>query len=113
MSPVPDSATSGYALVSEGLATAMEELTMNAGLFEARPRSRELIYVLLAQRGARATGDLMMHANEWTLEQAVKHAVFALRRRHREFVREEVAHTVGSPSEVDEELRHLIAVISS
>lgn len=60
---------------NEGLATAMEELMMQAGLFEERPRSRELIYVLLAQRGARAMGDLMMHANEWTLEQAVKYAV--------------------------------------
>lgn len=60
---------------SEGLATAMEELMMHAGLFDARPRSRELIYILLAQRGARAMGDLMMHANRWALEQAVKHAV--------------------------------------
>ena len=59
---------------NEGLATAMEELMMQAGLFEGRPRSRELIYVLLAQRGARAMGDLMMHANEWTLERAVKYA---------------------------------------
>jgi hypothetical protein len=60
---------------NEGLATAMEELMMQAGLFEGRPRSRELIYILLAQRGARAMGDLMMHANEWTLEEAVKYAV--------------------------------------
>jgi uncharacterized protein (DUF885 family) len=60
---------------NEGLATAMEEMMMHAGLFEAKPRSRELIYILLAQRGARAMGDLMMHANEWTLEQAVKYAV--------------------------------------
>lgn len=60
---------------NEGLATAMEEMMMHAGLFDAKPRSRELIYILLAQRGARALGDLMMHANEWTLEQAVKFAV--------------------------------------
>lgn len=60
---------------SEGLATAMEELMMQAGLFDERPRSRELIHILLAQRGARAMGDLMMHANQWTLDQAVKFAV--------------------------------------
>lgn len=60
---------------SEGLATGMEEMMMHAGLFDARPRSRELIWVLLAQRAARAMGDLMMHANQWSLEQAARFAV--------------------------------------
>lgn len=55
---------------TEGLATAWEELMMHAGLFDGRPRSRELIYILVAQRAARALGDLRMHANEQTLEQA-------------------------------------------
>ena len=36
---------------------------MQAGMFDARPRSRELVYILLAQRAARALGDLHMHAN--------------------------------------------------
>jgi len=70
---------------AEGFATAMEELMMNAGLFDASPRSRELIYVLLAQRGARAMGDLMMHANRWSLDQAVK---FATSRTPRGWLRE-------------------------
>ena len=48
---------------------------MHAGLLDGRPRSRELIWVLLAQRAARALGDLMMHANQWSLEDAVKFAV--------------------------------------
>lgn len=59
---------------TEGFATAMEELMMHAGLFEARPRSRELIYILLAQRAARALGDLRMHANELTLDEAARFA---------------------------------------
>lgn len=45
-------------------------------------------------------------------EVAVTSAAFALRRRQSQLVREEVAHTVRHPDEVDEELRHLIAVIS-
>ena len=57
---------------TEGFATAMEELMMNAGMCDARPRSRELIYVLLAQRGARALGDLHMHANTRSLEDAAR-----------------------------------------
>jgi hypothetical protein len=55
---------------TEGHATGWEEMMLNAGMFDARPRSRELIYVLLAQRAARAQGDLRMHARETTLEDA-------------------------------------------
>ncbi len=56
---------------AEGMATAMEEMMMHMGLFAARPRSRELIWILLAQRAARALGDLRMHANEFTMQEAV------------------------------------------
>jgi uncharacterized protein (DUF885 family) len=59
---------------TEGHATGWEEMMLQAGMFDARPRSRELIYVLLAQRAARALGDLRMHANEFTLEQAAAFA---------------------------------------
>ncbi|MCA1562223.1 MAG: DUF885 domain-containing protein [Acidobacteria bacterium] len=59
---------------TEGHATGWEEMMLQAGMFHARPRSRELIYVLLAQRAARALGDLRMHANEITLEQAAEFA---------------------------------------
>jgi hypothetical protein len=53
---------------TEGLATGWEEWMMAAGLFDASPRSRELIQILIIQRAARALGDLRMHANEATLE---------------------------------------------
>jgi hypothetical protein len=59
---------------TEGLATGWEEMMLQAGMFDARPRSRELIYVLLAERAARALGDLKMHANQFTLEQAARFA---------------------------------------
>jgi uncharacterized protein (DUF885 family) len=55
---------------TEGHATGWEELMMQAGMFDARPRTRELLYILLAERAARALGDLRMHSNESTLEQA-------------------------------------------
>ena len=57
---------------TEGHATAMEELMMQAGMFDARPRSRELIYILVAERAARALGDLRMVSGEFTLEQAAE-----------------------------------------
>ncbi len=45
-------------------------------------------------------------------ESAVKSAAHRFRQRYGELVREEVAHTVESPADVDEELRHLISTIS-
>ena len=59
---------------TEGFATAWEEVMMQAGMFDARPRTRELIYILLAERAARALGDLRMTSNEYTLEQASEFA---------------------------------------
>jgi RNA polymerase sigma-70 factor (ECF subfamily) len=44
-------------------------------------------------------------------EGAVKAAVHRLRQRYRQLLRDEIAHTVAGPAEVEEELRHLIAVL--
>jgi hypothetical protein len=55
---------------TEGFATAMEEMMMEAGFLDAHPRAKELIYILVAQRAARALGDLMMHANQLTIDEA-------------------------------------------
>ncbi len=55
---------------AEGLATGMEEMMMRAGLFKDSPRSRELIWILLAQRAARALGGLLQHGGEWNIEEA-------------------------------------------
>jgi RNA polymerase sigma factor (sigma-70 family) len=46
-------------------------------------------------------------------EGAVKVAVHRLRGRYRELLREEIAKTVATPGEVDEELQHLIAVLTA
>jgi uncharacterized protein (DUF885 family) len=57
---------------TEGFATAMEELMMHEGLFDERPRSRELIWILVAQRAARALGELHMHGDDLPLADAAK-----------------------------------------
>jgi RNA polymerase sigma-70 factor (ECF subfamily) len=51
-------------------------------------------------------------ARQGMTEGAVKVAAHRLRQRYGELLREEVARTVSSPAEVDEELRHLVAVIA-
>jgi hypothetical protein len=60
---------------TEGFATAMEEMMTTAGFLDSHPRGRELIYILVAQRAARALGDLMMHANRNDIDEAGQFAV--------------------------------------
>ena len=55
---------------NEGTATGVEEMFMHAGLYDDSPRSRELVWVLLAQRAARGLGSLYAHANEMTMQEA-------------------------------------------
>ena len=44
-------------------------------------------------------------------EDAVKQAFHRLRQRYRLLLREEIAHTVAAPGDVEDELRHFIAVL--
>ncbi len=44
-------------------------------------------------------------------ENAVKQAFYRLRQRYRQLLREEIAHTVMVPGDIDDELRHLVAVL--
>ena len=57
---------------NEGIATGVEEMFMHAGLYEDSPRSREIVWILLAQRAARGLGSLYAHANEMTMADAGK-----------------------------------------
>jgi len=55
---------------AEGLATGVEEMFLHAGLYDDRPRSREVVWIMLAQRAARGIGSLLAHANEMTMAEA-------------------------------------------
>ena len=59
---------------AEGIATGMEEWMMHAGFLDGRPRARELIHILVAQRAARAIAGLRLHSNEFSMEQATEFA---------------------------------------
>lgn len=54
---------------------------------------------------AEIAGDLGMTAN------AVRQAFHRFRQRYQLLLREEIAHTVATPGDVEDELRHLIAVV--
>ena len=55
---------------SEGMATAMEELLLHAGLYDDNPRGREIVWIMLANRAARGLASLYVQANELTLQEA-------------------------------------------
>jgi hypothetical protein len=55
---------------NEGTATAVEEMFMQAGLYDDNPRVREIVYIMIAQRAARGLGSLYAHANEMSMEEA-------------------------------------------
>ncbi|MDG2448118.1 MAG: hypothetical protein P8M34_00720, partial [Saprospiraceae bacterium] len=46
---------------NEGMATAVEEMFMQAGLYDDNPRVREIVYIMIAQRAARGLGSLYAH----------------------------------------------------
>ncbi len=55
---------------SEGMATAVEEIFMHAGLYDDNARARELVWIMLAQRCARGIASLYAHANEMSMIEA-------------------------------------------
>ncbi len=55
---------------NEGTATAVEELFLQGGLYDDSPRSREIVYIMIAQRAARGLGSLYAHAHMMTMEEA-------------------------------------------
>ena len=57
---------------AEGMATGIEEMLLHAGLYDSRPRGRELVWVMLAQRAARALGALHMHGLETDFDGATE-----------------------------------------
>ncbi|NWG93001.1 MAG: hypothetical protein HXY21_10925 [Parvularculaceae bacterium] len=61
-----------YAGRSEGMATAMEEVLMHAGLYDDNPRSREIVWIMLANRAARGLASLYVQSNDMSLDEAGK-----------------------------------------
>jgi len=70
----PWRAPSRVALSTLLLLCAPASTGLGAGMFDKSPHSRELIYILIAERAARALGDLKMQSNELTLERAAEFA---------------------------------------
>src|SRR5260370_33162391 len=46
-------------------------------------------------------------------ENAIRQAFYRFRQRYQSLLREEIANTVATPADIEDELRHLIAVIKA
>lgn len=88
--------------------TRLREETAVAGHAD---RFEELKGMLLGERPSVSYAEMAPKLK--TTEAALKMAVRRLRSRYAELLREEIGTTVGGPQEVEDELRHLCAVLSS
>ena len=75
-----------------------------------KPVFDQLRAFLLGEKGSATYAEIA--AASMMTEGAVKVAVHRLRQRYRELFREEVAHTVEQPSELNDEVRHLFSVLT-
>jgi RNA polymerase sigma factor (sigma-70 family) len=75
----------------------------NAALFDS------LKQLLPDEPGAPSQADIAMQLG--MTENAVRQAFYRFRHRYQLLLREEIAHTVATPGDIEDELRHLIAVV--
>jgi RNA polymerase sigma-70 factor (ECF subfamily) len=79
------------------------QATGNAALFE---RLKEF---LVGERGRPTQAEIATELG--MTENAVKQAFHRFRQRYRVLLREDIAHTVAQPGDVEGELRHLVSVL--
>ena len=71
--------------------------------------SRIPAYMLMDEPGRPSQAQI---ASEFDMtENAVKQAFYRFRQRYQTLLREEIAHTVAMPGDIEDELRHLITVV--
>src|SRR5438876_1389362 len=75
----------------------------NAALFDS------LKHLLPDEPGAPSQAEIA--AQLGMTENAIRQAFYRFRQRYQSLLREEIAHTVATPGDIEDELRHLIAVI--
>ena len=92
------------------LNSAMERLKAESAASDKQQLFDRLKVYLTAEKDAGSYRDVAAELN--MTEGAVKVAVHRLRRRYRELVRDEIAQTVTTEAEVDEEIRDLFAALT-
>jgi len=91
------------------LDTVLHRLEMEATESGRADLFRQLKGVLLGERGGVPYAKLAPQLG--LSEAALTMTVHRLRRRYRELIRDEIAHTVSRPVEIEEEMRHLFQIL--
>jgi RNA polymerase sigma factor (sigma-70 family) len=77
----------------------------NSALFDS------LKQLLPDEPGAPSQAEIAVHLG--MTENAVRQAFYRFRQRYQSLLREEIAHTVATPGDIEDELRHLISVLEA
>jgi RNA polymerase sigma factor (sigma-70 family) len=77
----------------------------NAALFDS------LKELLPDEPGAASQAEIAVRLG--MTENAIRQAFYRFRQRYQSLLREEIAHTVATPGDIEDELRHLIAVLEA
>ncbi len=77
----------------------------NAALFDS------LKELLPDEPGSPSQAEIAAHLG--MIENAVRQAFYRFRQRYQSLLREEIAHTVATPGDIEDELRHLISVVEA
>ena len=93
------------------LERAMERLSKECAAAGKSELFAHLKGFVLGEKGLASYAEAAVQVN--LSSSALKSAIFRLRRRYYEFVREEVGHTLADPRELKEELRYLLNLFSS
>lgn len=102
-------------LFERGWALALLEQVLDRLESEQRAAGRGAVFEQLKEfltSQGRGTPYAELAARLESTEAGVKVAIHRLRRRYRELLEEEIAHTVSSPEEIQEERRYLLSVLS-
>jgi RNA polymerase sigma-70 factor (ECF subfamily) len=78
---------------------------------EGAGRFEDLKVFLVEPKGSTSFAEAAARAG--ATEASLKWAVHKLRERYRDLVREEISHTVENTSEVEDEIRHLLAALAN
>ena len=94
-----------WALMDQVL-TRLEDEYRTAGNMVLFERLKGLLFDEVDRPSQRQIGDELVMT-----ENAVNQAFHRLRERYRQLLRDEIAHTVMAPGDIEDELRHLIGVL--
>lgn len=83
---------------SEGWAVWLEEMLLQAGVYDNLPRAKENAYIAQLFRAARVTAELNMQAGKWSAEEVIKFWMDEIPMMEENLARQDATHGLRSPT---------------